>query len=128
MINTKADIYAALVAGCTGTGHTGADVSDEYPKEWKKFPKVTFTEEQNTVFEWTDNEEKSARIGYRIDVWDKTSTSAVAAEVDAVMASLGFLRTMAMDSPVPEAYKHRQMRYEAILCVDDDNVYHDNYY
>ena len=127
MINVKADIYAALVAGCTGTGHSGADVSDEFPKEWKKFPKVTFTEEQNDVYEWTDNEEKSARIGYRIDVWDKISTSAVVAEVNAVMASLGFHRTMCIDVPVAETYKHKQMRYEAILCVDDDNVYHDNY-
>ena len=127
MINVKADIYAALVAGCTGTDHTGADVSDEFPKEWKKFPKVTFTEEQNDVYEWTDNEEKSARIGYRIDVWDKTSTSTVAAEVDAVMSALGFYRTMCIDVPVAETYKHKQMRYEAILCVDDDNVYHDNY-
>ena len=39
MVNVKAAIYAALSASCIG-----AAISDEYPKEWKTFPKVTFTE------------------------------------------------------------------------------------
>jgi len=121
MINAKPEIYSALVSGCPS-----ADVSDEFPKEWKTFPKVTYTEEQNEVIEWTDDEEKTARIVFRIDVWDKKSTTETVALVDAAMASLGFLRTMCMDVPVQELYKHKQMRYEALLCVDDEHVYHES--
>ena len=120
MINIKPDVFGALVSGCPS-----ADVSDEFPKEWKKSPKITYTEEQNEVYEWTDDEEKTARIVYRIDLWDKTNTSTVAGQVDAVMASLGFLRTMSMDSPVKELYKHKLMRYEALICADDEHVYHE---
>ena len=120
MVNVKSDIYAALSASCIG-----ADVSDEYPKSWKSFPKVVFTEEQNEVATWTDDEEKEARVAYRIDCWDNVSTSTVAAQVDAAMAALGFLRTMCMDVPVQEDFKHKQIRYEALLCTDDEHVFHE---
>lgn len=121
MINIKSQVYDALVGGLP----QAADVSDEFPKEWKTFPKVTYTEEQNEVYEWTDNEEKMARIVYRIDVWDKQNTSATCQAVDTAMAGLGFVRTMSMDSPVKELYKHKQMRYEALLCVDSEYVFHE---
>ena len=44
MINVKPQIYEALCRCCPG-----ADVSDEYPEEWRIFPKVTYTEENNAV-------------------------------------------------------------------------------
>lgn len=120
MINKKPEVYQALVDGIPS-----ADISDEFPKEWKTFPKVTYTEEQNETTTWTDNEEKEARIVYRIDVWDTRNTSPTAGAVDDAMASLGFIRTMAMDSPVKELYKHKQMRYEAIVSTDSDYVFHE---
>lgn len=120
MIIIKPQVYTSLANGCPT-----ADVSDELPKAWKTFPKITYTEEQNEVVTWTDDEEKEARIVYRIDVWDKVSTTAVVQQVDNVMSGLGFLRTMCMDSPVPELYKHKIMRYEALFCVDDEHVYHE---
>lgn len=119
MLNVKSQVYDALVTACPS-----ASVSDEHPKEWKTFPKITMVEEQNAVELWTDNEEKDARIVYRIDVWDKTSTSAIAAAVDGAMSALGFQRTLAMDVPVQELYKHKQMRYEAIVSVDTQDVFH----
>lgn len=122
MINVKQDIYAALCAHCTG-----ADVSDEYPKSWKSFPKVTFTEEQNGTAEFTDNEEKSARITVRIDCWDNISTSTVAAQIDAAMTVLGFLRTQSGDVPIKEDFKHKQMRYEALVSADSEYVFHEQY-
>lgn len=122
MINVKPDIYAALSASCIG-----ADVSDEYPKEWKTFPKVTFTEENNSVAVWTDDQEKDTRIVIRIDCWDNVSTSNVVAQIDAAMSSLGFLRTQCGDVPVREDFKHKQMRYEALLATDDDHVFHEQY-
>lgn len=119
MLNVKPTVYNALTTACST-----ASVSDEHPKEWKTFPKVTFTEEQNAVELWTDNEEKDARIVIRVDVWDKTNTSPIAAAVDGAMSALGFQRTLAMDVPVQELYKHKQMRYEAIVSVDTQDVFH----
>lgn len=120
MINVKPQVYNALLTACPT-----ANVSDEFPKEWKSFPKVTYTEEQNEVITWTDNEEKDARLVYRIDVWDKTSTSATAMAIDGAMSSLGFIRTMSMDVPVQELYKHKQMRYECVISVDTEDVFHE---
>jgi hypothetical protein len=43
------------------------------------------------------------------------------------MSSLGFLRTQCGDVPVQEDFKHKQMRYEALLATDDDHVFHEQY-
>lgn len=121
MINVKPQIYEALCRCCPG-----ADVSDEYPEEWRIFPKVTYTEENNAVEQWTDDKEQYARLTYRIDCWDMGSTSEIAAQVDAAMASLGLLRTYARDiKPGPEKAKHKQMRYECIIDVVTEDVFHD---
>lgn len=119
MLNIKPTVYAALVAGCPT-----ADVSDLYPQSWEKMPKIMYTEEQNEVITWTDDEEKDARIVYRIDVWDEHNTSSLATQVDSAMSALGFLRTMSMDSPVPQALKHKIMRYEFNIAVDTLDVSH----
>lgn len=119
MINIKPQIYKAVCDGCPT-----ASVSDEYPVEWVHFPKITITEENNAVSLWTDNAEQFARIVYRIDVWDKQSTSSVASQVDAAMSALGMMRTMAMDSPVPEDCKHKQMRYECLIDTRTEDVFH----
>ena len=105
MINVKPQIYEALCRGCPG-----ADISDEYPE----------------VEQWTDDKEQYARLTYRIDCWDMGSTSEIAAQVDAAMASLGLLRTYARDiKPGPEKAKHKQMRYECIIDVVTEDVFHD---
>lgn len=120
MIDIRKDVYDALCAGCPG-----ADVSDAWPQDWARLPKVTYTEENNAVEEWTDNAEQSARIVYRIDVWDKRSTTAIAAQVDAAMASIGMLRTMSRDVPSgTDPAKHRQMRYECIADRATPYVFH----
>ena len=122
MINVKTDVYAKLVQHCIG-----ADVSDEYPKSWKTMPKVTFTEEDNSVAIWADNAEDTARIVIRIDCWASGSTSQLVAQVDAAMSALGFIRTQCRDVPITEMFKHKQMRYECLVDVDG-NVFHDNNY
>lgn len=120
MINIRQQVYEALRDGCPG-----ADVSDEMPKEWSTFPKVTFTEERNDCYTWTDDEEKDAIIGYRIDCWNRESISGVMGQVDSVMAGLGFKRTGGWLVPVRELYKHSQMRYEAIISKDSEYVFHE---
>ncbi len=109
MVDIRKDVYDALCAGCPG-----ADVSDAWPRDWAKLPKVTYTEENNAVEEWTDNAEQSARIVYRIDVWAQRSTTAIAAQ-----------RTMSRDVPSgTDPAKHRQMRYECIADRATPYVFH----
>jgi hypothetical protein len=46
--------------------------------------------------------------------------------VDKAIAALGLVRTACMDAPEPGALKHKVMRYEGIISMDDDIVYWNN--
>lgn len=121
MKNVKAEIYRALQAGCPG-----ADVSDEWPRDWAKLPKVTYTQEDNSVYEWTDNKEKSATVLFRVDVWGRRSTSSVVSQVDEALSALGMRRTYFADVPSgTDPAKHAQMRYQCIVDEDTDYVFHE---
>ena len=128
MKNIKEQVYAAL-AGAIGANR----VTDQYPNNWAKLPAVQYTEEDNKVFEHTDEGETKAYVRYRVDIWHNSSTTQTAVAVDAVLGKpmsvpegtepLGFVRTLCQDTPDPSGLKHKVMRYEAIIDMENDYVY-----
>lgn len=116
MINVKDQVYDAI-KGIT------ENVSDGYPKDWGKLPAIQYTEEDNSVFEWTDGREDKARLAYRVDIWNNGSTSETALAVDRAVCPLGLRRTACGDVADPSGMKHKVMRYEGIIDVDTQMVY-----
>ena len=116
MKNVKDQVYAKLM-GITD------NVSDIYPQNWNQFPAIQYVEEDNSVYERTDNVEQMAKVRYRIDIWHNISTSETAMVVDKAVSELGLVRTACADVPDPSGLKHKQMRYEGIISMEDDIVY-----
>ena len=122
MINVKDEVYAALTGMTDFTGN----ISDSYPKDWATLPAIQYIEEQNAVYEWTDGAEQKATLAYRIDIWHNRSTSETALAIDAAVSALGLVRTSCADVEDPSGLKHKVMRYEGIIDVTDEMVYHTN--
>ena len=111
MVNVKDQVYNAIK-------DITENVSDGYPKSWEKFPAIQYTEEDNSVYEWTDGQESKSHLLYRIDIWNNQSTSQTAMDVDAALAALGLRRKQCNDVDDPNGFKHKIMRYEGILDLD----------
>lgn len=118
MINVKDIVYSEL-----SKVH---ELSDSYPKNWTQLPAIQYTEEENYVYEYADDEEQSSYIRYRIDIWSNESTSQMACDIDEKMAILGFKRISCADTPDPSGLKHKLMRYEAIIDCNKKFIYHAN--
>lgn len=116
MINVKDQVFAALLTVST-------QVSDVYPTSWASFPSIQYTEEQNNVYEWTNNREQLSYLRYRVDIWDQGSTSTTALAVDEALIQIGLKRIECQDVPDPSGLRHKQMRYEAIIDVNDESIY-----
>lgn len=117
MINVKDIIYKELSQQLD-------NVSDAYPQSWVNLPAIQYVEEENKVQEFTDDKEQLSYIRFRIDIWDNKSTSQIACDIDDIMAKLGFLRTSCADVPDPSNFKHKQMRYEAVIDCNKKYIYH----
>ena len=116
MKNVKDQVYAALLT-------VTENVSDVYPKNWVNFPTIQYVEENNSVFERTDNVEQLAKVSYKVDIWHNQSTSDTALAVDTAIAALGLVRTYCGDAPDPSGLKHKVMRYEGIIDMNSEMVY-----
>ena len=116
MINVKDQIYAAIK-------DIAENVSDGYPKVRGKLPAIQYTEEDNAVADWVDGKESKAHLLYRIDIWNKDSTSITALEIDKAISVLGLRRSACGDAADPSGMKHKEMRYEGIIDVDTEKVY-----
>lgn len=129
MRNIKDQVYSALVSVF------GEDaVTDQYPKDWSDLPAVQYTEEDNKVYERTDEGETKSYVRYRIDIFHNRSTSPAALKVEQALgmplegqrgetAPLGLSRTMCQDTPDPSGMKHKVMRYEAVIDMENDHVF-----
>lgn len=115
MINVKDEVYAAIK-------DLSENVSDSYPKDFATFPAIQYVEEDNKVYEHTNEGEQKAYVRYRIDIWHNRSTSQTALQADAAIAPLGLKRIQCMDVDEPN-YKHKLMRYEGIIDVETKQVY-----
>lgn len=116
MKNVKDQVYSALLT-------VTENVSDTYPKDWANFPTIQYVEENNSVWEYTDNAEQKAKVSYKIDIWHNQNTSDTALAVDAAISALGLVRTYCADAPDPSGLKHKVMRYEGIIDMSSDLVY-----
>lgn len=116
MINVKDQVYSAL-------SYVAENVSDIYPTTWESFPAIQYTEEANNVQTRTDDREQLAYLRYRIDIWDRGSTSATALAVDDAVSPLGLVRIECQDVADPSGLRHKQMRYEGIIDVNNENMY-----
>ncbi len=116
MKNVKDQVYEKLLS-------VAINVTDVYPKDWSEFPVIQYTEEDNSVYERTDNTEQTAKVRYRVDIWDNKSTSETTLRVDEAISALGLVRTACGDVPDPSGLKHKQMRYEGIISMANDYVY-----
>lgn len=117
MLNIKDEVYRALLS-------VTDNVSDHYPRDWEKDLAIQYMEEDNKVVEYTDLEEQKAYCRYRIDIFSRKSTSAVAVAVDQAIAPLGLKRIQCTDVEDPSGMKHKQMRYEMVIDVKTGQVYH----
>lgn len=116
MINIKPVIYKELQK-------VADNVTDTYPDDWGNFPVVIFLEEQNKPGEWFDDAERKSNIRYKVDIFDKDSTSNLAVEINKIFASLGLRRTDCQDVPDPSHLRHKLMRFEGIVDLDSELVY-----
>ena len=116
MKNVKDQVYGALAA-------VFGNVTDQYPQNWVDLPAIQYTEEDNKVYEHTNEGECKSYVRYRVDIWDSKSTSESALMVDKALSGLGLVRTMCQDAPDPSIMKHKVMRYEAIIDMESDTVY-----
>lgn len=120
MKNVKDEVYSALC-------EVSENVTDVYPKEWADDVNIQYSEEDNSVYEFSSScdglREDKAKVRYRIDIWARRSTSTYALAVDAAMKKVGLKRTGCQDVPDPSGMKHKQMRYEGIIDEDSDYVY-----
>lgn len=67
MKNVKDQVYEALLT-------VTENVSDTYPKDWANFPTIQYVEENNSVYERTDNTEQKAKVSYKIGIKNKIQT------------------------------------------------------
>lgn len=120
MKNIKEEVYKVL---CTVSDY----VSDSYPSTWAEGSTIQYTEEQNNVWEASSEGERvredKSLVRYRIDIWNRDSTSLTALAVDEAMKETGLKRIECQDVPDHSGMKHKQMRYEGIIDMDSDEVY-----
>ena len=116
MLNIKPTIYKALT-------NIADNVNDTYPSDWATFPVIQYIEEDNKTHTKTDDKEQLAYVRYKIDIWNDRSTSDIAVAVDEVLSNLGLKRTQSLDVPDTSKLKHKVMRYEGIIDVNNMRVY-----
>ncbi len=116
MINIKPQIYKALT-------NIADNVNDTYPADFTTFPVVQYVEEENKTHCKTDDKEQEAYVRYKIDIWNNKSTSDIAVAIDEVFSNFGFKRTQCLDVPDTSKLKHKVMRFEAIIDINNMRVY-----
>ena len=119
MINVKNQVYRALRGVCR-------NVTDMYPKKDAEFPAILYVEEQNAVQGWTDNREYVSKLRYRIEIYDRQSTSELAVSVDQAVSALGLRRCDCQDVQM-EGIRCKLMRYEGLVDNTSEQVYQENY-
>lgn len=119
MKNVKDEVYKAL-------SDISDNTSDNYPSDWANFPAIQYVEEENKVYERTNNKEDKAYIRYKIDIWHNKSTSETALAVDEKISALGLVRISCTDIAEAGGLKHKLMRYEGIIDMNSNVVYWNN--
>lgn len=116
MINLKPTIVQALKKITN-------NVTEEYPKDFKKLPALTYCEENNALHTVCSGiGEAYSTVTFRIEIWKKGSTSELKQHVDRELSSLGLIRISSIDRNEPEL-NHTIMRYEGVVDNTNNKIY-----
>ena len=122
MVNLKGKILKALEKAVAEDG-IKAEISDSFPDDFSKDTQIQYTEEQNKAHETSGNKCMTSYVRYRIDIWNKRSTSDLAVLVDKAMnGELGLTRSDCTDDN-SNHMKHKIMRYEGIVDERNEKIY-----
>lgn len=77
-----------------------------------EYPRITFFEVDNRDSDFADDEAYASSIIVQIDVWSKSSTSAITGEVAKTMKAEGWSRSLAVDQYEDSVQVHHKvLRY-----------------
>lgn len=88
-----------------------------YPQNWTRLPVIAWRESGNREFAQADGREHLAELTYAVDIWSESAAEnhALAAQIDARMASARFRRDYAADLfDASRGYHHHSLRYRAV--------------
>lgn len=119
--DVKTEIRSALISNSALTGLLGGQrVYQLSAPNALEYPRITFFEIDNSDSQFADDEAYAADVRVQIDVWSKTSTSAISGEVDKTMKSLGYTRTSAADLYEQDTkVYHKALRYYRSYLEED---------
>ena len=119
MVNVKDQVYDAICS----VEEPDKLVTDMYPRDWEKKYQVQYCEEQNSVYEWTDDQEQKSRLRYKLHVWGPKTLNSFVCAVDEKVSALGLRRTSCRDVEDPSGRRHKEMVYEGIIDCESEHVY-----
>lgn len=112
MKNVKPDIVSALKNNPTLSSLIAGRVIFMSLPDEPEFPCITYYEQNNSPALVGDGRELTTESVMVIDVWSKSSTTAIAQAVDNIMAGLHFVREFAGDLyETDTGVYHKSMRY-----------------
>lgn len=122
MINLKPEVYSALVNNQALVSLLGGPrVYQMVAPNADEFPRITFFELTNFDSAFADDQAFVTEIHIQIDIWNKGSTSAIAAEVDRTMKSIGFKREASADLYEEDTkIFHKAMRYSTNREIEEE--------
>lgn len=120
MQSIKSAVLTALQTATALSTLYGQKFYFHYPPDFLNLPVGTYFELDNTGNLYADNVEIGSEIIYQIDLWGKSSLTALAKAVDDVMVGLDFNRTFSTDLfETDTKIIHKSMRYK--LNYSDPN-------
>lgn len=115
MINLKPTVVAGLTSDIKLLNLLrGPRVHFQFPPNPAEFPRITYYEIDNVPI-IAGGKEIAADIYFMIDIWNKGSTSEIAAAADSIMTGIGFKREFARDlveNTRNGVIYHKTMRYK----------------
>jgi hypothetical protein len=107
MLNIKTTVVTAFRTSTALATLINDRIFFHFPLDFNTLPSISYLEVANVADLYADNLEIASGITYQIDVWSKSSTTAIAVIVDDIMKGVNFYRINAFD-----------------LFEKDTNIYH----
>lgn len=96
------------------------NVSSNHKEGLKSIPCILYKEIDNKPTEPTMTLQE---VVYSIDIYNTTSTSKLANEVDNKLLELGLRRITCIDLDDPSGYRHKHMKFRGIINTKTELVY-----
>lgn len=91
------------------------NVVETYPDDWASLPVVVYEEENNTPYVTTSGGESMSLLRYRIEIYSRTSTSALKTQINAKLTERGLTRSFSLDTNDLGGRRHTIMRFEGVI-------------